>query len=146
MRRRHRGLPEGRSLEKHVSLHLHSRLCRDEKSDEEVDVGDGCVAGKQQCVCEFWKRTVLSYNVGLDGHAEFGMTVPLPGTCNYFTNQFRFDVSTPEGKNLLLTVMAAKTTGLTLLVGYTDSTAPGTNHNSGCTYSTMADVTNVGLQ
>jgi hypothetical protein len=90
--------------------------------------------------------TVDRYFVDSDGWVYFGTTVPLDGTCSYFIDQFRFNGTTPAGKNMLATLMAAKIAGIPVSVWYTDSTAPGTNHNNGCTGATMAILTTIGIR
>lgn len=90
--------------------------------------------------------TVSTYTIDTVGWVTFGTAVPLANTCSYFGEQFRFDSTTTVGKNLLQTVLAAKATGLTLRVWYNDSTTPGQTEAGSCTYTTMAVLTNIGLQ
>src|SRR5262245_30623651 len=53
--------------------------------------------------------TIDRYFVDVDGYVYFGtIGTPLPATCSYFIEQFRFNGTTPAGKNMLATLMAAK--------------------------------------
>jgi len=106
----------------------------------------GLLATSNAFSAEYATGIVSGYNIGSDNWVGFGTTTPLPGTCSYFTDQFRFDASTALGKNMLTTLLAAKATGLRLRVWYTASTAPGTNHTNGCTYSTMAVIGGIGVE
>lgn len=93
-------------------------------------------------------RTALvgSYSIGTDGEVAFGTTVPLDGTCSFYSDQFHFDGKTDLGKQRLNTLIAAKVTGLKLRVWYTFSTTPGANQSTGCTYDTMAKISSIGLE
>jgi hypothetical protein len=88
------------------------------------------------------------YYVDSGGNVYFGTTAAatLTGTCSYYIDQFRFNGTTPGGKNMLATLAAAKIAGLSVTVWYTDSTVPGTNQTNGCTDSTMAVPTAIGIR
>lgn len=90
--------------------------------------------------------TIDRYFVDSDGWVYFGTIVPLPQTCSYFIEQFRFNGTTPTGKNMLATLTAAKIAGVAVHVWYTDSTAPGTNASNGCSAATMAVPTGIGIR
>lgn len=77
----------------------------------------------------------------------FGVAgVPPSDTCSYYNRQFRFDGTTPTGKNLLSMLLAAKMGGKTIDIWYTPSTAPGTDHTNGCTESSLAVVNLIGIR
>jgi len=90
--------------------------------------------------------TINRFYVDLDGWVFFGLQTALPNTCSYFIEQFKFSSSTPAGKSMLAVVVAAKAANAPLVLWYSDSTAPGTNHTNGCTGSTMSVVSGIGMQ
>ena len=48
-----------------------------------------------------------------------------PNTCSYYGNQFRFVAISPEGRNLLATLVAAKLNSREIAIIYAPSSAPG---------------------
>jgi hypothetical protein len=93
-------------------------------------------------------RTALvsNYSIGTDQEVAFGTTTALDGTCSFYGDRFHFDGETELGKQRLMTLLAAKATGLQVRVWYTPSTVPGTNQDTGCTYDTMAKLGSIGLE
>lgn len=83
------------------------------------------------------------------GWAFFGVGIETPsfpdGTCNYFNSAFKFDATTDAGKQMLNLLQAAKISKLKVDVWYTNSSASGTDQNSGCSVSTMSTATALGL-
>jgi hypothetical protein len=90
--------------------------------------------------------TVDELHVDAEGYVEFGTTVTLPGTCNWFIDTFRFNGTSAAGKNMLAMLMTAKVAGIPLTIWYNDSTTPGTNQGNGCTQATMAVPTALGIR
>ncbi len=76
---------------------------------------------------------------------EFGVGSTPAQTCSYYSDQFRFDATTPNGKNMYALLLLVKETGQPLDIWYEDSAAPGTNQTNGCNESTMSVVDNVGI-
>jgi len=76
---------------------------------------------------------------------ELAVSVPPANTCSLWGYHFRFDATTPGGKNMLSILLAAKIAGKRVDVWYTPSSAPGTDHTSGCNAGTAAVLTNIGL-
>ncbi|MDH5325959.1 MAG: hypothetical protein OEZ68_00660 [Gammaproteobacteria bacterium] len=76
----------------------------------------------------------------------FGVDLSVANVCNYFGRHFRFDATTPEGKNMLAILLTAISTKRKIDVWYTASTAPGTDNNSGCTFGALAVITSVGIK
>ena len=92
--------------------------------------------------------SVNRYYVGIDGYVYFGTTSQPINTCSSWGEYFRFDASTPGGKNMLATLMSAKLAGKKVIVWYTDMAAAyvGTNQTSGCGAGTMSKLTNIGIR
>lgn len=86
-----------------------------------------------------------AYIAGEDGYVYFGTSTQPSGTCNYYTSYFRFDSTTPIGKNQFAMLLAAKASGKTIEVWYFVSTAPGTTEANGCTVNSMALVDSLGV-
>ena len=77
---------------------------------------------------------------------RFGVDNPPAGkVCDYFYRHFTFDATTEEGKNMLTILLAAEMSNRKLDIWYTLSTEPDTDNDSGCTPSTMAVVTSLGI-
>ncbi len=72
------------------------------------------------------------------GYARFTLTQTPPATCNFYGYQFRFDVTTEGGKQLLNSLRIAKLTEQSINVAYRDSTVIGKDQSNGCTDATMA--------
>jgi hypothetical protein len=85
------------------------------------------------------------FYVDSNGSVYFGLTAPLDATCSYFSDHFRFDASTPTGKNMLAVLTAAKVSGAQVQVWYSDSIAPGTEQSNGCDPNTMAVANAIGI-
>lgn len=86
------------------------------------------------------------FYVSSDGLTRFGLVTQLDGTCSNWGEHFKFDASTPIGKNLLSVIMSAKAANQTVNVWYLDSPKSGTNQTNGCTTSEMADLTAIGIK
>jgi|SRR5712671_2705196 len=84
-------------------------------------------------------------NVAPDGYVAVGLSTQPPGTCTNWSWYFRFDASTPGGKNMLATLMAAKVAGKTVNIWYSDSSSPGTNQTNGCNGSTMSVLQGISI-
>ena len=77
---------------------------------------------------------------------EFSVSVPPGNTCSLWGYHFRFDATTPGGKNMLSILLAAKLAGKRVNVWYTPSSAPGADQTSGCNLGTAAVLTTIGLR
>lgn len=77
---------------------------------------------------------------GSSGHTNFGTTTMPSGTCSNWGEFFAFDSKTEGGKNMLSIILAAKVSGQSIDVWFTDSTTPGKDQNSGCALSTLNAV------
>lgn len=77
---------------------------------------------------------------------QFGVVNPPADVCSDYGRHFIFDATTPEGKNMLSVVLAAKVTKTKINIWYTPSTTPGSDQNSGCNVATMAIVDGVGIK
>jgi hypothetical protein len=104
-----------------------------------------CTAA-QASLAGYGEGTIDRYYVDSNGWAYFGLTGPLPGTCSYFIEQFKFDATTPSGKNLLATLITAKLAVKNITLWYTDSSAPGTDQTNGCHAGTMAVLNAAGIR
>ncbi len=80
-----------------------------------------------------------------NGWVAMGLITQLKSTCSNWGEHFRFDGSTPGGKNMLSVIMAAKMADKPVNVWYTDSTNPGTDHTNGCSGSAMSILQNIGI-
>jgi len=67
-----------------------------------------------------------------DGSVNVGLTTQPANTCSCWGWYFRFDASTPGGKNMLATILSAKMAGKAINVWYSVSSSPGTNQTNGC--------------
>ncbi len=76
---------------------------------------------------------------------EFAVSVPPGNTCSSWGYHFRFDATTPGGKNMLSILLAAKMANKRVNVWYTPSSAPGTDQASGCNAGTAAVLTSIGV-
>lgn len=80
-------------------------------------------------------------------YTSFGVqNAPPAKTCDYFGIQFRFDHTTPAGKAKLSMLLSAKMAGKKLDVWYWPSTAPGTNHKTGCNGTTLSSSHMIGIR
>src|SRR5215831_12907106 len=69
--------------------------------------------------------TLASLNIQ-QGTIYFGTTSQPPNTCSYFGRYFKFNASSPEGKNMYAALLAAQLTGRNIFVWYNPSMAIGT--------------------
>lgn len=77
----------------------------------------------------------------------FGIEENAPSdTCDHHSRKFKLDVTENKGKNMLSLLLAAKLANKKIDIWYTASTTPGTNKDTGCTQSTMAEVFYIGIQ
>jgi hypothetical protein len=74
-----------------------------------------------------------------------GDVAPAADTCTYYHDQFKFDASTAQGKNMLALLLLVKETGQPLDIWYEPSSAPGTTEANGCGEFTLSIVDNVGV-
>ncbi len=88
------------------------------------------------------------YYVDANGFVNFGTTPQPVNTCSNWGEYFRFDASTPGGKNMLATLMSAKLLGKKVIIWYVDVNAAyvDTNQTSGCGAGTMSTLTNIGIR
>jgi len=84
--------------------------------------------------------------IGKDGMVRFNVEMIAEGTCDFYNYRFAFDGSTPGGKSMLSLLLSAKIANKDVNVWYNPSTTPGTINGEGCTLSTLAQVTNIGLR
>jgi len=105
-------------------------------------------------VCCLWFSTEASADYAPDREVtsihgndfvEFAVSVPPGNTCSLWGYHFRFDATTPGGKNMLSILLAAKMANKRVNVWYTPSSAPGADQASGCNVGTAAILTTVGL-
>lgn len=94
---------------------------------------------------EYGVGVIKRFYAAQDGRVYFGLVTPLANTCSSFGEHFKFDASTPGGKNMLSTVIVAKMGEKTVNVWYTASLAPGTNETNGCNASTLSILTHIGI-
>lgn len=80
-----------------------------------------------------------------DGFVYFGTTTQPAGTCSNYGEYFRFDSTTPLGKQWVAVIIAAKLSGAPITVWSYSSSAPGTDANTGCTVTAVATVYMIGL-
>jgi hypothetical protein len=80
-----------------------------------------------------------------DGTIFFAASPTPPATCNWWARQFIFDATTTVGKMMYATLLAAKLSGTQIHLWYQASSAPGTDQSNGCTPSTIAVATGIGL-
>jgi hypothetical protein len=104
-----------------------------------------CTAA-QPSLAGYGGGTIDRYYVDSTGWVYFGLTSQLPGTCSYFIEQFKFDASTPTGKNLLSVIVSAKLAEKDVTLWYTDSPVPGTTQANGCHAGTMAVLNAAGVR
>lgn len=94
----------------------------------------------------FGEGEVKRFYVTSTGEAYVGLVKQLPSTCKYFDEYFKFDATTPGGKNMLGVLMSAKLANKYIHVWYSDSTAVGTDQTSGCSPSTMSILNSIGIR
>jgi len=88
---------------------------------------------------------IKRFYVSSGGTVHFGLVTQLPNTCSSWGEHFKFDATTPGGKNMLSVVMSAKLANKTVNVWYTDSSAPGADQTNGCSGSAISTLTNIGI-
>ncbi len=71
---------------------------------------------------------------------------PSKNACDLYSEYYKFDVKTEEGKAYLSALLAAKTTGAVVDVWYSISSAPGENQTSGCNENTVSTLQGVRLK
>ncbi len=84
--------------------------------------------------------------VNSGGLAILGTLVQPPGTCSFYGDYFQFDTKTEAGKSMLSMLLSAKMIKKKVIIWYNESTAPGTDQTSGCTGTTNAVVTAIGVR
>lgn len=85
-------------------------------------------------------------NVSPDGSVNVGLTTQPANTCSCWGWYFRFDASTPGGRNMLATILAAKMAGKTINVWYSASPLPGTSQTNGCSGTAVSTLQGVSVQ
>jgi hypothetical protein len=86
---------------------------------------------------------VTSLDTEMDGHVVFAISPRPPNVCSWGGGFFVFDATTPIGKNVYAHLLWAKATAKTIRVNYLDSSAPGTDENSGCNLNTISVISDV---
>ena len=66
-------------------------------------------------------------------------------TCVYYLENFRFNANTTEGQAMHSLLITAKSNNKNITLWYNPSTTPGTNQTNGCTTSTLAVITGIGM-
>lgn len=66
-------------------------------------------------------------------------------TCVYYLENFRFNANTMEGQAMHSLLIIAKSNNKNITLWYNPSTTPGTNQTNGCTTSTLAVITAIGM-
>lgn len=92
-----------------------------------------------------YNLTVARVRTHTNGYVYVGVTPQPSGTCSLWGEYWRFDPTTPIGKSLMATLLTAKATGRPIEMWYNASSVPGTDQASGCTDSTLAVLTAIGL-
>jgi len=75
----------------------------------------------------------------------FGTDRQPSGTCSYFKRYFRFDATTPAGKNLLTILLMAKASDRSVDVWYNKSSAEGKNETNGATKNNVSVLVQIGV-
>jgi uncharacterized membrane protein YbaN (DUF454 family) len=88
--------------------------------------------------------------INASGYVFFGVTTPnLPNTCSFFLEQFVFQNTLDSSENvrtMYAMLLSAKLANRMVHIWYTSSTAPDTNQTNGCSFSTIAKVTQLGIR
>lgn len=91
--------------------------------------------------------TVKRVYTTASGWTYFGLADKSPaGTCSNWGEHFKFDSTTPGGKNMFAIILAAKASGKTINVWYGESTKAGSDQSSGCTGEYLSTLQNVGIK
>ena len=77
---------------------------------------------------------------------NFGVTTQPKGTCVYFGRHFRFDATTPGGRNILTILLSAVASGKNVDVWYAHRPVPGKNQTNGCNEGNLAVVKYIGIR
>jgi len=88
---------------------------------------------------------IIGIYISKEGVVRFNVQKAAIDTCNYFDYRFAFDASTPGGKSMLSLLLSAKIANKNVNVWYDPSPTPGTTKDDGCTKSTLAQATHIGL-
>ena len=79
-----------------------------------------------------------------NGYVYFHVTNPPTDTCEWYSEDFRFDVTTAAGQAMLSNLLASKASGAQVDIWYNPSSTPGTNQSNGCLETTVAVVYGIG--
>lgn len=79
-----------------------------------------------------------------NGYTYLWVSNPLTDTCDWYSEDFRFQSDTPAGQAMLSTVLSAQAQSKTITVWYNPATGSGTV-NETCTETALAAITGVGL-
>lgn len=80
-----------------------------------------------------------------NGYAYIQVSSPPTDTCDWNSEDFRFSYTTTAGQGLLSNLLSAKAANKPIYIWYTSSTTPGKNETNGCTETTMAIITGIGM-
>ena len=86
------------------------------------------------------------FYVSSNGWVYFGLENQLSNTCNYWSEQFRFNTSSAGGSNMLSVLISAKIAGKKVTVWYSNSSAPGSDQTSGCLGDAISTLNGIGIQ
>lgn len=85
--------------------------------------------------------------IRIDAGSTYVATTTLPSdACDNYSEYFKFNHKTEEGKAYLSALLAAKTSQTVIDLWYLPSTSPGTTAATGCTGNTMAVLTGIRLK
>ena len=88
----------------------------------------------------------LTHLAIVDSGIVFFSTSATPtATCLYWGSQFRFDSNKPGGQQMYAMLLTAKSSKQQVNLSYGGSSTPNTDHNNGCSESTMANVWSISL-
>lgn len=88
---------------------------------------------------------ILRLRLDSASQVYFGLNPQPQNTCSNWAESIKLDASTPDGKLLYSTLLAAKAASKEIAVWYNESTAPGTNESTGCTGDTIAVMTGIAI-
>ena len=88
-----------------------------------------------------WAYGLTIERIRLDDTYAYVKTETQPSnTCSLYGEYFMFDHTTSAGPSWLSSLMMAQAASLSLHLHYTESTTPDTDHNTGCTQSTVSKL------
>lgn len=89
--------------------------------------------------------TVARIRFDPDGYVYFSTTTQPAETCSNWGEYFRFESTTPVGKQWVAALLASKLSGAPVSIWAYPSSAPGTTESTGCTAAAMSTVWLFGL-